>query len=46
MVNNDHDNNDTLTSVTDPLQRMQIRALMAEEKRKQAKSMYDIARRK
>jgi hypothetical protein len=31
----EHDNNDPLTGVTDPLRRLQIKALMAEEKRKQ-----------
>ncbi|KAN0077945.1 hypothetical protein V8E54_006249 [Elaphomyces granulatus] len=45
MVINDHDNNDPLSGVTDPLQRMQIRALMAEEKRKQEIHGLDVRHR-
>jgi len=44
MVIND-DNNDPLSGVTDPLQRMQIRALMAEEKRKQEIHGLDVRHR-
>jgi hypothetical protein len=45
MVIDDHDNNDPLSGVTDPLQRMQIRALMAEEKRKQEIHGLDVRHR-
>jgi hypothetical protein len=45
MVINDHDSNNPLSGVTDPLQRMQIRALMAEEKRKQEIHGLDVRHR-